>query len=86
MCEMNAFRLETAGRDQWKSLILEHFRAVEFKIFFNHGESIHQQSAIQEVKIKIYLNHGESIPQQSIEILRFRTFQSSRTQNFLQPW
>ena len=25
-------------RNHWKSIILEHFRAVKVKIFFNHGE------------------------------------------------
>ena len=30
--------------NHWKSFILEHFRAVKLKIFFNHGESIPQQS------------------------------------------
>ena len=28
----------------YKSFILEHFRAVKLKVFFNHGESIPQQS------------------------------------------
>ena len=30
--------------NHWKSFILEHFRAVKLEIFFNHGESIPQQS------------------------------------------
>ena len=32
------------SNNHWKSFILEHFRAVKLKIFFNHGESIPQQS------------------------------------------
>ena len=29
-----------SGRNAWKSFNLEHFRATEFKSFFNHGENI----------------------------------------------
>ena len=65
-------------RDIWKFLnevreksgkrILEHFRAVKFKIFFNHGESTLWSSEI------------------SMKIIHFVVFQSTRVQNFLQPW
>ena len=78
----------------WKSFILMHFRTLEFKIFFNHGELVLLKNSwksfilihFRTSKFKTFFNYGEQMllkkSWKSFILIHFRTFKF----NFFKLW